>query len=227
MSNTKTPLPSSGVAELIERLKNEGIDEGRRQADALVTEAKAQAAALLAEAKAEATQLLAQAEQHAHHYHHAAEQALRMSARDMVLDLKQQLSVAFEQQVARLVRASMEDTDFLHRLIRELLQQLTEDIGLQQQPDVEVLLPRQVVGIEELRQHPDEYAKGQLSVWIQSVVTGLLREGVSINTHGGPNIKLALQQQQMVVELSHEAVTAMLLRHLQPRFRALLEGVIR
>ena len=40
-------------------------------------------------------------------------------------------------------------------------------------------------------------------------------------------MKVFLKNEQVEIDLSEKAIASMLLEHLQPRFRALLEGVVK
>jgi V/A-type H+-transporting ATPase subunit E len=57
----------------------------------------------------------------------------------------------------------------------------------------------------------------------------MLREGVSFgvakDNQGG--LKLKLVDQEVILDMSDEALAETILEHLQPRFRALLEGMVK
>ena len=56
----------------------------------------------------------------------------------------------------------------------------------------------------------------------------MLRAGVSFtrSSDDAGGIRVVLKDTGLVVDLSDAAVAGVILRHLQPRFRALLEGVV-
>ena len=58
---------------------------------------------------------------------------------------------------------------------------------------------------------------------------GLLREGVSFGVATGAQagLKLRLVDRDVVLDLTDAAIAQTCLAHLQPRFRALLEGVVK
>ena len=49
------PQQSSGVQELIQQLRNQGVDAGKKEAESIVEEAHRRAAQIVAKAKAEAS----------------------------------------------------------------------------------------------------------------------------------------------------------------------------
>jgi V/A-type H+-transporting ATPase subunit E len=229
---TKTPLdglPSSGVEALIERLRDEGVADGRRQADGLIAEARHEAEGIVAEAKHEAEEILHQARVEAETVRNAGEEALRTAMRDTVLKMKGHLSTRFSEEVRRLVAAQMAQEPFMERLILEVAGRVKRDAGLEQAEQTEILLPEDVVGLEELRRHPEKLREGSLSHFVLSVASGLLSDGVELRSsdrlEGG--IRISLQEGEIQVDLTPEKVAEVLLEHLHPRFRAILEGTVK
>lgn len=218
---------SSGIEELIEKLRQQGVDRGRVEAEQLLRDAEAEASLLLEQAQQQAEQIVAEARREAARNRQAGEDALRMAARDLQLEVKESLARSFSDQVERLVQQQMEDKDFVRRMVLELVGQAREQAELDQAEALEVLLPDHIIGLDELRRNASEYRQGQLSQFVQSLSADLLREGVSFGTHNGRGLRVRLVGSEVEVDLSEGAVASLLLRHLQPRFRALLEGVIR
>jgi V/A-type H+-transporting ATPase subunit E len=62
---------------------------------------------------------------------------------------------------------------------------------------------------------------------VQEELNVLLREGITLDTHDGKGIRIRTSGEDTEIDLSDRALAELLLRHLQPRFRAILEGVIR
>jgi V/A-type H+-transporting ATPase subunit E len=229
---TKTPLnglPSSGVDTLIERLRDEGVADGHRQADELIAEARHEAEGIVAEAKHEAEAILRQARLEAEMVRNAGEEALRTAMRDTVLKMKGHLSTRFSDEVRRLVAAEMAQEAFLERLILEVAGRARRDAGLDKGEQIEILMPEDVVGLEELRRHPEKLREGSLSHFVLSVANGLLRDGVELRSsdrlEGG--IRVSLEEGEIQVDLTPDKVAEVLLEHLHPRFRAILEGTVK
>lgn len=229
---TKTPLnglPSSGVEALIERLRDEGVADGRRLADELIAEARHEAEGIVAEAKQEAETILHQARAEAEMVRNAGEEALRTAMRDTVLKMKGHLSTRFSEEVRRLVATEMARETFLESLILEVAGRARRDAGLDKAEQIEILLPEDVVGLEELRRHPEKLREGSLSHFVLSIASGLLRDGVELRSNdrleGG--IRISLLEGEIQVDLTPDKVAEVLLEHLHPRFRAILEGTVK
>ncbi|MGK7874216.1 MAG: hypothetical protein AB4426_13150 [Xenococcaceae cyanobacterium] len=230
MAKNKTSNPAqvaSGVEALIDRLRNEGVASGRTQADQIVSDARAQAESIVKEAQEQADQIVSQAREEAENLKRASNEALEVAFRDTRLALKTQLNQRFTGEVKRLVGAETEKQEILQKLISEVAGQVKEEVA--EAKKVEVLLPRKVAGLEELSRDPEEMAQGILTHFVQLISRDMLREGISFgvakDNQGG--LKLRLVDEEVVLDLSDRAIADTILEHLQPRFRALLEGIVR
>lgn len=220
---------SSGVEALIDRLRAEGVEAGRAEAERIVVEARRQAAAIVQEAQAQAQDVLRKAREDADRTRAAGEEALRVAMRDVVLKMKGHLSTRFSEEVRRLVAADMSQEAFLERLILEVARRARREAAMDEAPGLEILLPAGVVALDELRRRPEELREGSLSHFVLSVANNVLRDGVTFGTatdlRGG--IRIRLQEGEIQVDLTPERVAEVLLEHLHPRFRAILEGTVK
>lgn len=226
MNHHEKHLPSSGVEALIEQLRDQGVQRGREEADRLLNAAQLKATQLLDAARHDADVLRQNAKKEAEQTRKAGEDALKMAARDLLLTLKETMALSFADQVERLVEQQMDNQEFMRRLILELVGKVRDQSQLAHH-QVEVLLPDEFIGLDELRRNAHEYRQGQLSQFVQSMSADLLREGVSIDTHTGRGLRIRLVGKEVEIDLTEASIAEVLLKHLQPRFRALLEGVIR
>lgn len=226
-----SPHPTaSGIEELIRRLQEEGVAKGQAEAEKLVVDAQSQARWILQQAEEEARILRERARQEAETTRRAGQEALQVAFRDTVLSLKNWLLRRFSDDVERLVSAEMSDREFLQRLILEVAGQVRDRHGLDAESDhIDILIPEEAVEVEALRSHPEELRAGTLSHFVLARAGNLLREGVALEVdpelHAG--IRIRLTARNVVIDLSDASVAALLLQHLQPRFRAFLEGMVR
>jgi V/A-type H+-transporting ATPase subunit E len=218
---------ASGVEALIERLRNEGVVNGQAQAEQIVQSAEARAQATIRQAQAEAAQIVQQARDEAHALELAGRQALEVAGRDTVLSLKNRLYERFTQEVRRLVGEETQRQELLQRVILEVAGKVRDRVAEAEQ--VEILLPEKVVGWEELSRDPDELQQGTLTHFTSLLSREMVRQGVTFtpasDIHGG--IKIQLKNEGVVFDLSERAIADVLLQHLQPRFRSLLEGIVK
>lgn len=220
---------SSGVDALISRLREEGVATGRAEAAQVLAEAKAEAKRLLAEARADAQAQLETARREAQAYRNAGEEALKTAMRDTVLDMKAVLMKRFSADVQRLVTRQLEAPEVLEQMILEVAGRVREEIAAQEEAPIEILLPESIVGLEELRSDPQELDKGKLTQFVLSRTLEMLREGVTFGSSDdpAPGITVRMKDQDIMLDLTDQAVAALILQHLQPRFRAVLEGIVK
>lgn len=223
-------LASSGVEALIERLREEGVQAGQAEAQRIEAEARREAARIVREAEGRAAAILEGARQEADALRKGGEEALRIAMRDTLLRLKAELSDRFGDEVKRLIAAKMEQEAFLERLILEVAARARAEAGIDAGQAVEIQLPKALVSPDELRRNPLELREGSLSHFVLSLAGNILAAGVTFGVAAGSDqqgIRLSLQGKDVQIDLTDETVAATLLAHLQPRFRAILEGMVR
>ncbi|MEQ9695592.1 hypothetical protein [Shimia sp. SDUM112013] len=224
---SKEGIVSHGVDELIAKLRNDGIAEGRAEADRILAEAEAEAARIVADAKKEATAYLRKAHTEADNYVNAGKEALNTAMRDAVLSMKSELTRRFAADVQRLVTQEMADPDLLRQLILEVVGSTARQAGLEGK--VEVILPEKAATPEDIKKNADDIQHGKLTKYVLGLTAEMLREDVILHVADdlSEGIRMRSDGDGVLLDLSDKAVGSVLLEHLQPRFQAVLEGVIR
>ena len=230
MTKRIEPQPlSSGVDALIERLRQEGVTAGRTEADAILAEARAQAKQVLDKASADAQAHLESARKEADAYRSAGEEALKTAMRDTVLDMKATLAQQFSADVKRLVSHQLQDPEVLKRMILEVAARTCDGADVEEGDQLEVILPETVVGLQELRQNPEELREGTLTKFVFGLTGEMLRSGVTFSASDdfSSGLRVHVTEKEVTLDLTDAAVASLLLQHLQPRFRAILEGIVK
>lgn len=224
---TKQGIVSHGVDELIDKLRNDGIAAGRQEAERLRTEAEAEAARIVAEAKKEATGYLRKAHTDADNYVKAGEEALNTAMRDAVLSMKSELTRRFAADVQRLVTQEMADPELMRQLILEVVGTTARQADLEGK--IDVILPEKAATQEDIKKNADDIQHGKLTKYVLGLTAEMLREDVTLHVADDlkEGIRMRSDGEGVVLDLSDAAVGSVLLEHLQPRFQAVLEGVIR
>ena len=219
------PVESAGVEALIGRLRDQGITQGRSQAEELVSKAQQQAADIIAAAKGEAEAIQIKAKEEAGKIKAAGEDSIRLAMRDTILSMESGLINVFQDRLRSLVKGTLEDPTFLQRMILEVA---GRSPGAAAGEKVELLLPTETISLEDLLRKPEEAKPGTLSHFVLSQGEGMLREGVSFGAtdDGEAGVRVKLVQGDMHVDLTESAISQLLLRHMVPRFRALLRGAV-
>ena len=215
-----------GVEALIERLRSEGVGSGRAEAEKIVRDARAEAQTILSKAKAEADQIVNGARTEATNLEKAGRQSLEVAARDTALDLKNRLSQQAAREVKHLVNEEVQRQEILEKLILEVAGRAREKtVGT---GAVEILLPEKVISLDDIAKDPAHLQASPLGRFANLVASDMLRQGVTLNS--SPNvkagIKVRLTDKGIDLDLSDNAIADLLMEHLQPRFRALLEGIV-
>lgn len=230
MATTKAsppPAVSSGVEQLIARLRDDGVKAGRAEANAIVEQARTEAETMLAEAKAKATGIVADARSEAAQLENAGKEALRIATRDTILRFQQELMDYFNERVRRLVSEELEDRETLGRLIVELASDASRTAGVAESEAIEILLPQEVLSVEELKLN-QKALKGKLTELVKGIAQATYRDGVTFKPleAGAKGIRVHVRGKDLEVDLTAKAVAEILLEHMQPRFRALMQGII-
>ena len=218
-------VESAGVEALIGRLRDQGIAHGRTEAEALVTAARQEAADIVAAAKREAETLTAQAAREAGKLKAAGEDAVRLALRDTILSLESDLVKEFDERLRRLVKGALTDPGFIQRLILEVAGHAAQATAGK---PAELLLPVDLVSLEDLQRKPEEAKPGTLMHFVLSMGGGMLRDGMTFGMadDGEAGVRVRLVDEDVQVDLTENALSQLLLRHMLPRFRALLRGAV-
>lgn len=229
MSNTPTKVPSSGVEELIARLRNDGVQAGQAEADDIIEDAHKRAEWIMHEAESKAKQIVDKAKTEANDINNAAQDALKLATRDAILKLRDTLLGSFSEEVGRVVGTQMADREFMAKLILALAGRVREKTNLDESAHILLQLPEKIVGVEALKKNPEELKEGTLSHLTAAIAADQLRKGVTLGSSSdlSGGLFLRLIEEDMVIDFSDKTVANLLLEHIQPRFRALLQGIVR
>ena len=222
-----TEAASSGVEQLIARLRDEGVKAGKAEAGAIVEKATTEAETILSEAKAKATQIVDDARQESEQLEAAGKEALRMATRDTILRFQEELMDYFNERVRVLVSEELEDRKTLASLILTVAGKTSRESGVADAKEIELLLPAQVLSVEELKRQPKQ-VRAKLTQFVKGVAQGTWREGVTFKAlhPDAKGIRVHVEGKDLEVDLTAKAVSDILLEHMQPRFRALMQGII-
>ena len=214
---------ASGVQELIDQIREKGVNEGKSEGTRIVSDAEQRAEWIIKQAKEEAEDIKKEAEQSARFVKDAGKDALGLALRDIKLKLKDELSIQFSEQLRKLVEKELQDPNTLKALLVSAVSKTTiPDEG------VTIVLPDKAKGINELREDPKSLEEGVLVELVSDTAKQMLTKGVEVRLDNNLDSGLIflLNDGEVSVEVTDKSLSAMLLQHLQPRFRAILEGVV-
>lgn len=207
----------SSVQALIDRIRDQGVQSANREAARILAEAEAKASQLLADAQKQIEQLRAKATADIEAEQAAAQEALKLSARDTVTRLKNLVSTAFETFVRRLVTTATQDRELMKNLVLVLAGHSADEFIKDKQ--IQILLSDAL-----LTGQPDPKLHELSKQTILSLSSDMLREGVELipssSVEGGAKVRLV--GEQLEIDLTDKAITKLLAGQLLPRFQAIL-----
>jgi V/A-type H+-transporting ATPase subunit E len=188
-----------------------------------VQDAEQRAKWIVEQAKEQADEARAKAEQDAEFTRNAGAESLALAFRDIRAEIRDELTQQFARQLQKLIVLELQDPDTL----KKLLMSAAARSALQDE-EMTIVLPEQAVGLEELRQDPDALQQGPLIELISATARELFSSGITVETggRGQAGMQVILRDGEVTVDLGEQALSDLLLAHLQPRFRAILEGLV-
>lgn len=221
MNDTKE---TSGVQELIDKLKNQGVSEGQKQAEQILKEAHNKASRIITQAQGEADKLLSETRHTLEVERKSSHEAIKTAFRDTEIALRSKVREAFSAHLKRLVSLELEDKNFIKELVLAIASVKTPEIA--QASQTEVLLPSKMFEIDENGTHLSKDGKKRMRHLVLGITDGMLREGIelksSTDVKGG--IKVRLTGKDIELDLTDEAFTNLLLKYLLPRYREIVSG---
>lgn len=228
MSNKNTQIIASGVDQLVQKLKQEGVDAGRQEAEKILAQAKSQAQGLISQAKVQAAEELDRARDQVRREKRAVQESLQVAYRDLILSIKSDLQLRFAQEVRFEIGEFVSQSQQLEKLVLAAIDRILGDTQWPEGSNVEVILPEHIDELKDITQNPQQAHGGALTEFVFTVQEKLLREGVTLRANGDQKggIRLALEQEKVSLDLTDEAISDLLLSFLSPRFQAILDGII-
>lgn len=220
----KQPKLQSGVDELISRLRDDGVNAGKSEAERLVSEAQAKAANIVAQAKSQSETMVADARTTIAKEKEAAKASLKTAVRDTELMLESELKAGFADHVKRLVSAELKDPEFLKQLVLTVAGRTCPT--LPEKEGFEILLPSEMFEKDKKGERVSATAKKRLHDFVLGISSEMLRDGVEIKAAEAaePGLRIKLKDKDLEIDLTDNAIANVLLKFLLPRYRAIVAG---
>lgn len=218
------PKLQSGVDELIAKLRDDGVNAGKDEAQRLVSDAQAKASSLVANAKSEADTMIKDARERIEKEKNAAKASLKTAVRDTELMLESELKAGFADHVKRLVSAELKDPEFLKQLVLTVAGRVCP--VLPEKEGFEVLIPPAMFEKDKNGEHMSAATEKRLHNFVLGISGDMLRDGVEIKTDDAarPGLIIKLKDKDLEIDLTDNAISNVLLRYLLPRYRAIVSG---
>jgi len=116
------------VQELIDKIRQEGIQDAERKAQGILEDAQKKAETILQEVQKKADYVITEAENQIAKKEASAKKALEQAARDMLLQLKEKIGATLEKVIATEIKQSL-SVECICDLIREMVQGAVDKKG--------------------------------------------------------------------------------------------------
>jgi V/A-type H+-transporting ATPase subunit E len=220
--NTESQKTSEGVQDLINRIRDDGVGLAKQEAEKILEKAKADAAKIVKEAKDKSKAMLEKAHVEIETERVASMEALKMSARDTVLNLKSNVTNRFKEFVNRLVTSATRDEELIKALVLVLAGESVDKFI--KDKEIKILISDELMNDKD-KSHTELRKRGYDT--IMALSSDMLREGVELiptdEISGGARVKLI--KDKLEIDLTDKAIAESLYNRILPRFRAIIEGI--
>ena len=189
------------LQSLLDRINEKGVKEAEAAAANIIAAAEKEAAAIRAKAKAEAEATAREAAEKADALEKRAEAAVRQAARDIVLELREELQRRMTRAVADTAGQAM-TPEFMTSLIREFAAKFATD------PNGQMTVLTAVKNVPAL----DQALKAAAPIGV--ALKDAFRGGFEVGFKGG----------EVYFDFTEDAVTALVAEYIGPRLAAILKG---
>jgi V/A-type H+-transporting ATPase subunit E len=222
MSRSEEGRTSSGVQELIDRIRGEAVEAGRDEAGKVLAEAEREAEETRARARQEAREIIDGARAEAETFRTAGAEALKTAARDALLELRSNVRRAFEKHVHCLVCEQTKPPDFVRNLVLVLAGEAAEKYITGR--DAEIFISGTFAEGPSPEAAPEGEAREKIKEAVLRLTTEMLREGIELlpddGIDGGARVRI--RDESLEIDLTDKAISRLLLKYLLPRYRAIV-----
>ena len=197
------------IESFVEKLKSEGVEEGKRQAEQLREDAEQQVQQILADAKKQAEKTVEDANAQAESILARSHTELELAARDAILKLRESLENALQAVLARPIDSQLNDAEFLKELIQSILMRYIE-------AEIDSYAPVKINVSPEMHKQLAEWAVDKLRLATTDDsesfdLKGTLRQaGFEFSLHGA------------TIEITKESVVETLMQLVSPSLREVI-----
>jgi V/A-type H+/Na+-transporting ATPase subunit E len=198
------------LQELLERIKKDGLDKAKVEAQAVLTEAETRRAAILAQAEAEAINIVEKAREEAGRFEASAAAAVGQASRDLVLAFQGEIRKLFAVVIRRETGKAFDET-----VLKSALPAVLAGWSAKGTDDLTVLLPP--ADLEKLESFFAEKLAAELSRGLELKPFPGLKAGFRILEKNGA----------AYYDFSAETVAELMSQYLNDRLAGLMTGALK
>lgn len=192
------------IDQLIEKIKSEGVETAKQNADEIVQNAKKEADSIVSDAKKEAEKIINDAKQQTELFQNNAELAIKQAARDSELVVKTNIIALFDQ-VFKKEAGSTLAPDFMKSLIEKIVAEWGKD------NEVDILV--------------NEKDQKALESLLAQGVKGAAKDGITVKVSDdiAEGFRIGLKGEDVYYDFSDATIAEMLKSFLSPKLKEILE----
>lgn len=192
--------------KLIDKIKREGVQKAQTEGDNIINEAQERARNIIADAKRQKADIIKEADVQTRNFRDAAEKALKQSARDVLLTLRERVTEFFDRIVREKVSGQL-TTEVLKNIIVKAVENFSKESTL----DIEVLVNEK---------DRDKLKKALFSALSKEAKARLTVKGTRAIEKG---FRIGEKGKESYVDFSDAAITEAFKRYLNPRLVEILD----
>ena len=191
------------LQQLLEKINTDGVEKAKSEGAKIIDQANAQAKAIVATATRDAEQMAAHAKQEADAFERRAEETIRQSARDTVMNVEKSVTAMLTALLLKDVNTTMNTAELVAQLAAEAVRAYIQEKG----------------GM-------DVVASSKLVDAIRAKLAAEALNGVTVisDDHTGAGFKVRLANGRIEHDFSGAAVADALAKNLRPKLAALLKS---
>lgn len=191
------------LQQLLEKIQRDGVDKAKTDSDKIVEDARAQARSLIESARAEATKIKTAARVEAEAFEHRAEETVRQSARDTLLNVEKAVTSLLTTLLLKDVNSALNSTELVSGLVVEAVRTYLAGKGT-----IEVA------------------AAAKLADALRAKLAGEAASGVTVVTDDtiGTGFRVRLANGRIEHAFTGAAIADSLAKQLRPRLASLLKS---
>jgi V/A-type H+-transporting ATPase subunit E len=191
------------LQQLLEKINTDGVEKAKSEGAKIIDQANAQAKAIVATATRDAEQMAAHAKQEADAFERRAEETIRQSARDTVMNVEKSVTAMLTALLLKDVNTTMNTAELVAQLASEAVRAYIQE-----------------------KESMDVVASAKLVDAIRAKLAAEALNGVTVvsDDHTGAGFKVRLANGRIEHDFSGAAVADALAKNLRPKLAALLKS---
>jgi V/A-type H+-transporting ATPase subunit E len=198
------------IQELIDRIKNEGIEEAEKKANRIEEEAKKKAQSIIEDAHKKAGEIIENAKTEAEKFEITGKQAVMQAGRDLILSLRLDIIAIFN----ALVKKQTKKT-FSKDILKELILKITDSWIKKGVSNLEILLSGEDLSLLE------EFFSGQFADTLKKGVTISAAKGIDAGFH------ISEKDSSAFYDITDKGIAEALCQYLNPRLIGCIQEAVK